>query len=72
MIVKNCVETSGLAVIVMVDALSVKKTVEGSSVCVMLNTEVSADKVRTAELRKVVVMYSEVMKVDAGSVVVSI
>ena len=58
--------------IVMVDALSVKKTVEGSSVCVMLNTEVSAERVRTAELRKVVVMNSDVMKVEAGSVVVSI
>lgn len=42
-IVKNCVEISGLAVIVIVDALSVRNTVEGSSVCVMFKIDVSAD-----------------------------
>ena len=70
MTVRNCV--SGLAVIVIVDALSVKKAVEGSSVCVMFNTVVSADSVMISELRKVVVMNSDVTNVDAGSVVVSI
>jgi len=69
--VKNWVEISGLAVIVIVDALSVKNTVDGSSVCVMFKTDVSADKVMMSELRKVVVINSEVIKVDAGSVVVS-
>jgi hypothetical protein len=71
-IVKNCVETSGLAVIVIVDALSVRNTVEGSRVCVMFITDVSADNVTTSELRNVVVMKSDVMKVEPGSVVVSI
>ena len=70
--VKNCVDIPGLAVIVIVDALSVKKTVEGSSVCVMLKTDVSADKVTMSELRNVVVINSEVINVEAGSVVVSI
>lgn len=71
-IVKNRVDISGLAVIVIVEALSVKKIVEGSSVCVIFKTDVSADKVIISELRKVVVINSEVIKVDAGSVVVSI
>lgn len=70
MIVRNCV--SGLAVIVIVDALSVKKTVDGSRVCVIFNTVVSADSVTISELRKVVVINSDVTKVEAGSVVVSI
>lgn len=70
--VKNCVDTSGLAVIVIVEALSVKKTVEGSSVCVIFKTDVSADKVIMSELRKVVVINSEVINVEAGSVFVSI
>jgi hypothetical protein len=70
--VKNCVETSGLAVMVMVDALRVRKTVEGSRVCVMFNRDVSADKVMISELRNVVVINSEVMNVEPGSVVVSI
>ena len=70
--VKNCVDISGLAVIVIVVALSVRKTVEGSSVSVIFKTDVSADKVIMSELRKVVVINSEVMKVEAGSVFVSI
>lgn len=70
--VKNCVDISGLAVIVIVEALSVRKTVEGSSVSVIFKTDVSADKVIMPELRKVVVINSEVMKVEAGSVFVSI
>jgi hypothetical protein len=70
--VKNCVDISGLAVIVIVEALSVRKTVEGSSVSVIFKTDVSADKVIMSELMKVVVINSEVMKVEAGSVFVSI
>lgn len=58
--------------IVIVDALRVKKTVEGSSVCVTFRTDGSADKVIMSELRKVVVMNSEVINVEAGSVFVSI
>lgn len=69
-IVKNCVETSGLAVIVIVEALSVKNTVEGSRVCVRFKMEVCADRVTISELRKVVVMNSEVTNVEAGRVVV--
>lgn len=71
-IVRNCVEISGLTVIVIVEALSVKNTVEGSRVCVIFRMEVSADKVTTSELKKVVVMNSDVTNVDAGRVVVSI
>ena len=70
--VKNCVDISGLAVIVIVEALRVKKTVEGSRVCVIFRTDVSADKVIMSELKKVVVMNSEVINVEAGSVFVSI
>lgn len=55
-----------------VEALSVRNTVEGSSVCVMFKIDVSADKVTTPELRNVVVMSSDVINVEAGSVVVSI
>jgi hypothetical protein len=71
-IVKNCVEICGLAVIVIVDALSVKNTVEGSSVCVKFKTDVSADSVIISELKKVVVMILDVTKVEPGNVVVSI
>lgn len=56
---------------VIVDALRVKKTVEGSRVCVMLRTVVSADNVMTSELSRVVVRTSDVTKVDPGRVVVS-
>ena len=70
--VKNCVDISGLAVIVIVEALRVKKTVEGSRVCAIFRTDVSADRVIISELRKVVVMNSEVINVEAGSVFVSI
>ena len=38
----------------------------------IFNTDVSADKVTTSELRKVVVINSEVTKVEAASVVVCI
>jgi hypothetical protein len=71
-IVKNYVDICGLAVIVIVDALSVKNTVEGSSVCVKFKTDISADSVIISELKKVVVMISDVTKVEPGSVVVSI
>jgi hypothetical protein len=57
---------------VIVDALSVKNTVEGLSVCDIFKTDVSADSVMIFELKKVVVINPDVTKVEPGSVVVSI
>jgi hypothetical protein len=71
-IVKNCVDNCGLAVTVIVDALSVKNTVEGSSVCVIFSVIFSADSVMISDLKKVVVISSDVTNVEPGSVVVSI
>jgi hypothetical protein len=67
-VVKNCVDICGFAAMVIVDALSVKNTVEESSVCVIF----SADSVMISELKEVVVINSDVTNVEPGSVVVSI